>query len=48
MKKTFIVIALGLFGFAPLQAKDTKTAPRKLTSYVNPMIGTSGMGHTFP
>ena len=26
----------------------TTTAQRDYTQYVNPMIGTNGMGHTFP
>ena len=46
MKKQFVVILIALFalGTATVSAVDGK----KLTAYVNPMIGTSGMGHTFP
>ncbi len=25
-----------------------KNLPEKLTAYVNPFIGTNGLGHTFP
>ena len=48
MKKTFLIAAFGLCCLASLQAKPSKAPARKLTSYVNPLIGTSGMGHTFP
>lgn len=46
MKKQFVVILIVIFalGTATVSAVDGK----KLTAYVNPMIGTSGMGHTFP
>ena len=46
MKKQFVVILTALFalGTSTVSAVDGK----KLTAYVNPMIGTSGMGHTFP
>ena len=37
-------MALLMLGSLLMQAQ-TK---RSLTSYVNPMIGTAGMGHTFP
>jgi len=42
--KTFIFIStIGL-----LFSNCTKTEPIRITDYVNPMIGTSGHGHTFP
>lgn len=45
MKKTVLpLMALLMLGSLLMQAQPK----RSLTSYVNPMIGTAGMGHTFP
>ena len=43
-----ILAALALCCLQTAGAKTQPSQARKLTSYVNPMIGTSGMGHTFP
>ena len=43
-KLIFVIAAAAVCAYGTVQAEEKE----KLTSYVNPMIGTSGMGHTFP
>ena len=43
-KLIFVIAAAAVCTYGTVQAEEKE----KLTSYVNPMIGTSGMGHTFP
>ena len=44
MRKKIIISTLLILGGSNLYAQ----LPGKLSAYVNPMIGTGGMGHTFP
>ncbi|WP_266206063.1 GH92 family glycosyl hydrolase [Pontibacter kalidii] len=44
MKKTFLTVLLLL----PLLAMAQSKSPQDLVKYVNPMIGTAKMGHTYP
>ena len=44
MRKKIIISTLLILGCSNLYAQ----LPGKLSAYVNPMIGTGGMGHTFP
>lgn len=43
-KLIFVIAAAAVCTYGTVQAEEKE----KLTSYINPMIGTSGMGHTFP
>lgn len=44
-RKTLLIASLLLLTAQPAIWADSKKEP---VAYVNPMIGTSGMGHTFP
>lgn len=46
MNKPFLTATLALLAFCSTHAVAGEE--NNLTAYVNPMIGTSGMGHTFP
>lgn len=46
MNKPFLTATLALLALCSTQAVAVEE--NNLTAYVNPMIGTSGMGHTFP